>query len=141
MLRTLRLTVIEDGVSTVVEFDQPVISIGRALDNQIRLRDAQVSRRHAHIERVGEDLVLVDDESANGTRLNGSGVDRSSVKQGDWIEIGKTRIGIGEIDAPSPADGSGRLHALPAGGQDTFVSVLTRERDNLLVLQRINRAI
>jgi transcriptional regulator with GAF, ATPase, and Fis domain len=141
MPRTIRLTVIEDGVSTVVEFDQPVISIGRALDNQIRLRDAQVSRRHAHIERAGEELVVVDDESANGTRLNGTGVDRSPLQAGDWIEIGKTRIGIGEVDAPSPADGSGRLHALPASGQDTFVSVLTRERDNLLVLQRINRAI
>jgi transcriptional regulator with GAF, ATPase, and Fis domain len=142
MPRTLRLTVIEDGVSTVVEFDNPVISIGRALDNQIRLRDAQVSRRHARIERANGGLEVVDNDSANGTRVNGNKVERSPVTEGDWIEIGKTRIGIGALDSKVARDAdSVRAQLLPGGGQDTFVSVVTRERDNLLVLQRINRAI
>ncbi|MBI3819742.1 MAG: sigma 54-interacting transcriptional regulator [Planctomycetes bacterium] len=138
----MRLTVIEDGTTTNVEFDLPVISIGRSLDNHIRLRDAQVSRHHARIERVGAEFLIIDNDSANGTKLNGETVERAPLSPGDWIEFGKTRIGFGEGDTrPDVTATSTRLGVLPAGGGDTFVSVVTRERDNLLVLQRINRAI
>ncbi|MFN0207729.1 MAG: sigma 54-interacting transcriptional regulator [Planctomycetota bacterium] len=142
MASPIRLTVVEDGISTVVEFNQPVITIGRSLDNHIRLRDVQVSRRHARIERVGEDYLIIDNDSANGTKLNGENAGRAPLSPGDWLGFGKTRIGIGDIETRVDATtATGRLNVLPAGGQDTFVSVVTRERDNLLVLQRINRAI
>jgi transcriptional regulator with GAF, ATPase, and Fis domain len=142
MASPIRLTVVEDGTSTVVEFDQPVITIGRSLDNHIRLRDAQVSRHHARIERVADDYLIIDNDSANGTKLNGEAVTRAPLTPGDWLHFGKTRIGIGDVETRVDAqNATSRLAVLPAGGQDTFVSVVTRERDNLLVLQRINRAI
>ena len=141
MPKTLRLTVVEDGVSTIVEFNQPVVGIGRSLDNRVSPARCP-SIPPARVDRAGGDeFVVVDNDSANGTRLNGEDVERAPLSNGDWIEIGKTKIGIGEIDVKTQIDGSGRLHALPAGAQDTFVSIVTRERDNLLVLQRINRAI
>ncbi|MBL8694739.1 MAG: sigma 54-interacting transcriptional regulator [Planctomycetes bacterium] len=142
MTSTIRLTVIEDGSSTVVELAQPVITIGRALDNHIRLRDGLASRHHARIERLGEELILVDVGSANGTQLNGKPIDRTALTSGDWILIGKTRIGVGDLDQRTEIGSvTSRLSVLPSTGQDTFVHEVTRERDNLLVLQRINRAI
>ncbi len=142
MAASIRLTVVEDGSSTVVELDQPVITIGRALDNHLRLRDGLASRHHAKIEIQGSGLVLTDSGSANGTQVNGEVVDRAVLSAGDWIVIGKTRIGIGDLDeSTDPAMRNTRIASLPAGGHETFVQELTRERDNLLVLQRINRAI
>src|SRR5262245_61331967 len=141
MVASLRLTVVEDGSSTVVELDQPVISLGRALDNTLRLRDPLISRHHARIERLGEEFFLVDGGSANGVQLNGQRVDRVALSEGDWILMGKTRIGVGSVGDTGPGSTTTRLSVMPAGGAETFVQEVTRERDNLLVLQRINRAI
>jgi len=42
----MKLTVVEDGTRSEVEITRPVISIGRAIDNDVRLTSALVSRHH-----------------------------------------------------------------------------------------------
>jgi LysM repeat protein len=48
-----------------------VITIGRGLDNDIVVDDAEVSRHHARLTRQGNDWVLEDLGSRNGTFVNG----------------------------------------------------------------------
>lgn len=72
---------------------QAPISIGRASDCTIPIKDRYLSRKHAEIV-LNEGLwVLKDCGSANGTFLNGTKVDRDCVlKSGDRIRLGDTEL-------------------------------------------------
>ena len=67
--------------------DQPTINLGRDESNDIVLADENVSRHHAVIE-VGEKVVIEDQESTNGSRVNDEEVNRVELKNGDLIQIG-----------------------------------------------------
>ena len=69
--------------------DKPA-TIGRDASNNIRLRDAEVSRRHAEIRRDVNGRTLVDLESSNGVYVNGRRVKTRRLLNGDQIQIGKT---------------------------------------------------
>src|SRR5687768_8217840 len=78
-------------------FRQPLegsaVSIGRASDCSIPIKDRYLSRKHAEIIAVGTAWMLKDLGSANGTYLNGSRVERDELlKGGDRIRLGDTEI-------------------------------------------------
>src|SRR5215212_403188 len=73
--------------------DGSAVSIGRASDCSIPIKDRYLSRKHAEIIAVGTHWVLKDLGSANGTYLNGSRVERDeALKPGDRIRLGDTEI-------------------------------------------------
>jgi hypothetical protein len=61
--------------------------IGRAEGAGIRLEDQAVSKQHAAIEMAGNDHILQDLGSANGTFVNGTRVTRHLMRHGDVVEI------------------------------------------------------
>lgn len=67
-------------------------SVGRDPKANIFLDDVTVSRRHALIERVGDEYVLVDRGSLNGTFVNRSRQDRVVLHDGDQLQIGKYKL-------------------------------------------------
>jgi hypothetical protein len=71
--------------SWFIERDRVVI--GRAEGAGIRLEDQAVSKQHAAIEMVGNDHILQDLGSANGTFVNGTRVARHLMRHGDLVEI------------------------------------------------------
>ena len=72
------------------EFDQSVITIGRADVNDIVLPTAKVSKRHAKLEATPQGLILTDIKSTNGTYLNGRKVLAPTVVgDSDRIHIGE----------------------------------------------------
>jgi sigma-B regulation protein RsbU (phosphoserine phosphatase) len=72
----------------------PAVSIGRASDCSIPIKDRYLSRKHAEIIAAeGNTWILKDLGSANGTYLNGSRVERDEqLKTGDRIRLGDTEI-------------------------------------------------
>lgn len=73
-----------------VVLDGP-LTLGRAPNRSLVLSDLSVSRQHARIEPAGKQLVLIDEQSANGTRLNGTPLSPhqpTPIKPGDQIHIG-----------------------------------------------------
>lgn len=68
------------------------LGIGRLDTCDIVLSDAGVSRRHAEVRREGDEWVLVDLGSTNGTSVNGRQVRRHRLSPGDRIELGETVI-------------------------------------------------
>lgn len=69
------------------------VSIGRASDCTIPIKDRYLSRKHAEIVLVNGDWVLRDCASANGTFLNGVRLDYDRpLRGGDRIRIGDTEI-------------------------------------------------
>lgn len=69
--------------------------LGRAPHCFIVLSAEQVSREHAVVRAVGDDLEVEDLGSRNGTRVNGRAVEgRRSLDPGDIVEIGGERLEV-----------------------------------------------
>jgi phosphoserine phosphatase RsbU/P len=64
------------------------ISIGRSPDQDLVLKEAFVSRRHALISRHNGAFELVDQNSSHGTYLNGKRIERASLNTGDSLQFG-----------------------------------------------------
>jgi hypothetical protein len=79
-----------DGTQRALAFDGGVLTIGRAGDNGLVVRDARVSRHHGRLQSRRGVLVYTDLGSANGSRVNGVPVDEVALGVGDRIEIGAT---------------------------------------------------
>jgi pSer/pThr/pTyr-binding forkhead associated (FHA) protein len=76
--------------------DEELLSIGRDPKNSIFLDDITVSRSHASIRRIEKDgkasFEVEDLKSLNGTYLNAKSVVKTSLNQGDELQIGKFRL-------------------------------------------------
>src|SRR4029077_18879251 len=67
-------------------------TIGRQAECDVVLDDSNVSRRHAEVRRQGEDYVLIDLGSTNGSKVNGTRVKQQTLADGHEIALGKTLI-------------------------------------------------
>jgi pSer/pThr/pTyr-binding forkhead associated (FHA) protein len=56
------------------------------------LDDVTVSRKHAVVERHGDEWFVVDRGSLNGTYVNGEQVDRTKLATGDEVQIGRFKL-------------------------------------------------
>ena len=69
-----------------------VHEVGRGGDAQIVLTDTEISRAHARFSVRGEEVVVEDLGSTNGTFVNGTPVKRQTLQDGDKIQVGTTTI-------------------------------------------------
>lgn len=68
------------------------LTIGRASGNVIQLDDPSVSKLHAQVEVIGNDHILLDLGSANGTYVNGERISRHLLRHGDVVEVSEFKI-------------------------------------------------
>ncbi|HEX9574933.1 MAG TPA: adenylate/guanylate cyclase domain-containing protein [Myxococcales bacterium] len=88
--------------------------LGRSTQATVRLADREVSRKHSQIDREGQDFVLRDLGSSNGTFLNGKRIfGPTRLNDGDEVLIGisrmEFRLGAGDEGAAAI------VHMEPAG--------------------------
>lgn len=100
------------------EFDRDLIKIGRLANAHLCLDDEKVSRIHSVLE-VGSDgaIYVTDMSSVDGTYVNGKRVTKASVKFGDEIRVGNTRLLLEARDSgagPVPAPESAAVQVSPA---------------------------
>ncbi|MBV2262762.1 MAG: FHA domain-containing protein [Thauera sp.] len=67
-------------------------TIGRKPDNDIQIDNLAISGHHAVITCITNDAFLEDQNSTNGTYLNGQPVKKNVLRNNDVIELGKYRI-------------------------------------------------
>lgn len=65
-------------------------SIGRTIQCSLTLNDHNVSRIHAWIHKRDKDWIISDNNSTNGTFVNGDQIKEHSLKLGDRVQIGTT---------------------------------------------------
>jgi DNA-binding response OmpR family regulator len=127
---------------------KPVTSVGRWRDNDVVLDDRWVSRYHAQIRREGEQYVIADLGSKNGTLVNGVKIARPTVlADGDMVQVAPliklTFVDYGStapLPGETPATGlildqetrqvrvRGKLLAPPLShAQFTFLSLLAEQ--------------
>src|SRR5436190_15854727 len=87
-----------------IPLERNEVTLGRALDADVRINDARASRLHARItteidEATGEArYVLTDLDSTNGTILNGRPVTQAFLADGDKFEVGEQLIRFEMLD-------------------------------------------
>lgn len=74
------------------ELTTPVTMLGRGTDCDLRLVDPGVSRHHAEVRVEGNDVVLLDLGSTNGSFVNGRPVRRVLLQDGARITFGNTTL-------------------------------------------------
>jgi pSer/pThr/pTyr-binding forkhead associated (FHA) protein len=92
----------DEGRSFDLDEGQTLV-LGRGEKTDTRLKDPQVSRTHCQVEIKGGEVRLVDSGSRSGTMVNGKKVDHYSLKPGDVIQLGGTRL---EWRSAHPAEAS-----------------------------------
>jgi len=68
------------------------IVLGRMEGCDVILPDSGVSRRHAEVRREGDEWVVIDLGSTNGTEVNGQRVNRHRLTPGDRLVLGETTL-------------------------------------------------
>jgi hypothetical protein len=109
-----------DGSSRTIVFDGRPLTIGRAPDNGLVVRDGRASRHHARIDGRRGSLVLSDLGSTNGSFVNDRRVESVALGEGDRIRIGTTSYvveALGEQVASGDSPAQPTV-APPADGQD-----------------------
>lgn len=77
----------ENGVK-VIPLDGPRLTIGRGPENQLSIPSTVISRSHAELIRIGDDFVLRDVGSTNGSYINGQRITEQILQDGDTIRFG-----------------------------------------------------
>ena len=71
------------------------VTIGREEGNSLRLNDERVSRFHSKVQIDGDDHILTDLESTNGTRVNGTAIQIRRLRVGDRVGVGRSLLLFG----------------------------------------------
>ena len=79
-----------DGKSGILELKKSVVTIGRGSANDLVLNDTSVSRFHAVIKLLENDVITIADRgSTNGVLINGARIPAdTALNDGDAIKIG-----------------------------------------------------
>ena len=67
-------------------------TIGRGLDNDVRIDTKFVSRHHAVVLAGPQQTVVEDLRSTNGVLVNGRRASRAVLRDGDVVHVGKTQF-------------------------------------------------
>lgn len=73
--------------------DTDVITAGRHPESDVFLDDVTVSRRHAEIQRRGDDWIVRDADSLNGTYVNRTRIDGDvTLHDRDELQVGRFKL-------------------------------------------------
>ncbi|MBI5367269.1 MAG: FHA domain-containing protein, partial [Planctomycetes bacterium] len=114
-----------EGEVHTVELEEGIVTVGRASENTIQIRDVKASRKHCQFEKTSDGWKLIDCESANGTEVNGAKVNHRLLAHDDRVTIGEVELRFDAPEAvlgaastaiplPEPAAPSAPLAARPA---------------------------
>jgi len=99
----------EGGARRRLDFSKPELTVGRVQGNDIVLSKRNVSKQHARLSLEGDQAVVVDLNSTNGTWVNGRKITSPHpLKQGDKIYIADFII---TLEAAN--DGTERASSIP----------------------------
>ena len=93
LLPAAALLVTTDGEDSATEYRLASLNyIGRAEENQLRMAQPGVSRKHALVCATDRGYMIQDLESQNGTFVNGSRISEHTLADGDEIAIGNVQL-------------------------------------------------
>ena len=112
-----RLVVLTEGFTGLShELKAEKVTIGRVGDNDFQIAEASVSSHHCEVIKQGEDFVVKDLNSTNGTYIDGEQVTEAVLKPGRLLRLGQVEVRL-ETGAPgAAAKPLEKTMVLPQGG-------------------------
>ncbi|MBI3202523.1 MAG: sigma 54-interacting transcriptional regulator [Myxococcales bacterium] len=95
-----------DSAPVLTPIHKPVTTLGRALDNDVRLPDPSAAEHHAQIVFDGRDFQLEEIDRTAEILINGKKKRRARLVNGDRVTLGRAQLGFSmfsELPAP-PVD-------------------------------------
>ncbi|UJR78894.1 sigma 54-interacting transcriptional regulator [Sandaracinus amylolyticus] len=118
-LRRFKLVVAREGQVEERLFDKDVINIGAMEDNDLVLEDETVSRNHCRIFVEGDQYLIQDLDSTNGTFVNRVRIREAWLRPDVVVTLGKTEIRFQPFDE--------RVRIVPAE-TDRYGEIIGRDR-------------
>jgi len=115
--------VFDGQVKQEFKVDKNEFKIGRHADNDVVIDNRSISGKHAIIIRKGDEYLVKDLDSTNGTKVNGHKVKAVQLKHGDHIGLVKHTLIFQLISDPA-LDGEKTLsvsHSQPVSGDETVM--------------------
>jgi pSer/pThr/pTyr-binding forkhead associated (FHA) protein len=91
-------------------------TIGRVEDNTFQIAEPSVSSHHCEVLLRGDEVVIKDLNSTNGTFINDEKITESVLKPGQTLRLGQIEIRL-ENGAPAPAATTSAPAPAPAGAK------------------------
>lgn len=107
----------------VFPLKEPVINIGRRLENHLAIDDPRVSRTHAQLRAIKGRYILFDLNSTGGTFINGQRIAQSILYPGDVISLAGVTLIFGQDNLPPRLDLK-ETGPLDAEGDDRTTAIL-----------------
>lgn len=98
-MEQFQLHYVDLGASRMFDLRESPVSVGRIEGNDIVLNHPSVSRRHARFELRGDVWWIVDLNSTNGVKINGTPAPEAGLRSGDRLLIGSVEAEIRSIPA------------------------------------------
>ncbi len=95
----------DETVVREIPLGNGTLTIGRLPENDVQLEDLAVSGHHAKLVHEGGNYVLYDENSTNGSYVNGEKVQRKVLGNGDAVLIGPHLLTL-EDEQPKTAPGA-----------------------------------
>lgn len=116
--RSLAWLVVTQGPSEgkSIQLKEGNNTIGRALDSDLQIDDASVSRSHAMLSVKDDEFTLVDLGSASGTRVGDHRIAGVPVSANSVIVVGQTRLGVVNVDVTQGTPSSGATIVTASSG-------------------------
>lgn len=113
------------NLGNVYPLTEQKLLVGRGEECQIALDDASVSRVHVEVLRTEHGLMILDQGSSNGLRINGADLPSAMLRSGDVVELGDVRLKFVPAGVEDVV-----MQAAPASGRapDSTVAGLPRGR-------------
>jgi pSer/pThr/pTyr-binding forkhead associated (FHA) protein len=140
-----------DEISKSFDLIKDKSVIGRDPNSDIFIEDIEVSKKHLAITRKGNTFQIEDQNSTNGTFLNGKKLKKpTAIKNGDLISLGKNNVlefvyekideisESPEIPESSQLDEPGQFKATKVEEEITEVEKPLKERADKVEPERIN---
>lgn len=118
------------GIGRLTKLVPGRLSIGRGRHNELVIDDVSVSVEHAAITLDGEEALLEDLNSTNGTKVNGQPVHTHYLQDGDSIALGSYCLRFNTIAVPLNPFGfnlPGQMEIQVVDGPRSGSSVVLRE--------------
>jgi len=110
-----KLVLLSEGLTgRTYELKNGTTTVGRVSDNAFEIAEASVSSHHAEITLRGNDVVIKDLGSTNGTFINGEKIEEGVLKPGQILRLGMIEMRLETGDAAAAAA------AAPAASKKTL---------------------
>ena len=99
-----RLVVLSEGLTgRSHELKAERTTVGRVEDNAFQIPDPSVSSHHCEIVLKGNEVVIVDLNSTNGTFINGQQISEAALKPSQILRLGQVEVRLEGDQASTPA--------------------------------------